>query len=385
MTASLSIRKAETKADLKTFATFPWKVHLGNPYWVPPLLSMQWHKIDKQKYAGWEYMEGDFFIAWRGDQPVGTIAAFINHRHNEYWNEHIGFFGLFEVLDDAEAAAALLETASDYVHAKGYDALRGPASYSTNAECGLLVGGFDDPPVLMYPYNPPYYQGLLERVPGFEKVMDLYSYYITLEGAEQTPALEQIKRITQKNSQRRGITVRTADSSHLKDEFDLLKDIYNRAWEKNWGFVPFSDRELDEMIHEIGQFFVPEMAFFASVNGRPVAFLLAFPDMNQALHRARPRPGKPEPVTLLQTLWHWKLRPKINRVRIMLMGVEEGYRQIGVEAAMFIRAYEAGISLGWHHADGGWVLETNDPMNQLATALNGRVYKTFRFYERTFA
>ncbi len=384
MSAPLSVRKAESKADLTTFVTFPWTVYRGNPYWVPPLVSMQRHRVDKQKNASWEYMDGDFFIAWRGDQPVGTIAAFINHHHNEYWSEHIGFFGMFEVLDDPEAAAALLETASEYVQSRGYDALRGPASYSTNAECGVLVDGFDDPPVLMYPYNLPYYQRLIEGVSGFEKVMDLYGYTITLEGAEQTDALEQIKRITRRNGERRGITVRNADKHHLDDEFKLLKDIYNHAWEKNWGFVPFSDRELDEMIHEIGQFFVPEMAFFASVEGKPAAFLLAFPDMNQALHRAYARPGKPEPVTLLQTLWHWKLRSKINRVRIMLMGVEEGYRHIGVEAAMFIRAYEAGIELGWHNADGGWVLENNEPMNQLATALNGRVYKTFRFYQRTF-
>lgn len=382
MNGTLSVRRVENIADFTAFLTFPWTVYRGDPHWVPPLLSMQRHKLDQAHAAAWEYMEGDYFVAWRGGQPVGTIAAFINHRHNDYWNEQIGFFGCFEVLDDAEATRALLETAADYVAAKGATALRGPASFSTNAECGVLIEGFDDPPVLMYPYNPPYYQRLIEGTPGFAKVMDLLSYHLTLEAATQSPRLEKLFRLTGQNNARRGIIVRPADRSRLADEFTLLKNIYNRAWEKNWGFVPFSERELDEMVHDIGQFFDPRMAFFAEVEGRPVAFLLALPDVNQALHRAYPRPGKPEFITLLQFFWHWKIRPKITRVRIMLMGVEESYRGIGVEAAMFVRAYQAGVELGWHTADGGWVLETNTPMSRLVEAMNGRAYKRWRFYER---
>ncbi|MCZ7539001.1 MAG: hypothetical protein M5U29_03600 [Anaerolineae bacterium] len=286
------------------------------------------------------------------------------------------------MLDDQQAANALLETAAEYVATQGATALRGPASFSTNAECGLLIDGFDDPPVLLYPYNPPYYQRLIENAPGFAQVMDQFSYHITLEGASQAPKLQKLFRITDQNSARRGIIVRTADPTHLAEEFTLLKDIYNRAWERNWGFVPFSPRELDEMVAEIGKFFDPEMAFFAEVDGKPVAFLLGLPDMNQALHRAYPRPGKPELITLLQLLWHWKVRSRITRVRIMLMGVQEGYRGIGVEAAMFIRAHQAGVALGWHDADGGWVLETNTAMSRLVEALNGRTYKTWRWYER---
>jgi len=239
--------------------------------------------------------------------------------------------------------------------------------------------------VLLYPYNPPYYQRLVENTPGFAKVMDQFSYHLTLEGASQSPKLQKLFRITDQNSARRGITVRTADPTRLAEEFTLLKDIYNRAWERNWGFVPFSPRELDEMVAEIGKFFDPEMAFFAEIDGKPVAFLLGLPDMNQALHRAYPRPGKPEPIALLQLLWHWKVRPKITRVRVMLMGVQEGYRGIGVEAAMFIRAHQAGAALGWHDADGGWVLETNTAMSRLVEAMNGRAYKTWRWYERPLA
>jgi GNAT superfamily N-acetyltransferase len=345
---------------------------------------MQKHKLDKKKNSTWKHLEGDYFIAWRGEKPVGTIAAFINHRHNEFHNEHIGFFGFFEVYDDQEAATALLETAAEYVRARGYNAIRGPASFSTNEECGLLIEGFDDIPVVLMTYNYPYYQRLVENVPCFEKVMDLYSYYITLENVLQAPGLDKLFRITQKNNDRRGIKVRKPNTKRLKQEFEKIKSIYNKAWDKNWGFVPFSDDELEEMVKALGQFFDPDLAFFAEIDGREVAFLLAFPDMNLPLRAAYPRPGKPEIITLLQILWHWKIRSKINRIRFMLMGVEEGYRGIGVESAMFAEAYRSAVSMGWQYGDGGWVLETNEPMHRLVDAYNGKIYKRYRFYQHTF-
>jgi len=387
MTEPVTVRKVESKADLDTFIKLPWKIYQGNPYWVPPLISLQRRKLDRKKNPSWKHMEGDYFIAWRGAEPVGTIAAFINHRHNEFNNEHIGFFGFFEVFDDQEAAHALLETAADYVRAKGYDALRGPASFSTNDECGLLIEGFDDPPVVLYPYNPPYYQRLIENEPGFVKVMDVYGYYFTLQATGDSDKVQKMLRITQKNNERRGITVRTPDKKHLKEEFVALKEIYNRAWEKNWGFVPFTDEELDALVKDVGMFFEPRVTLFADVHGDHAAFLLGLPDMNQALHYAYPRPGKPELLSMLQVLWFWKIRRKVSRIRIPLMGVKEMYRGIGAEGAMFTELFhitsQIAPKLGWISGDGGWVLETNDGMNRLAEVHNGRVYKRFRFYERS--
>jgi hypothetical protein len=384
MTVPLSVRKVESQADFNTFLRFPWILYKNDPCWVPPLVSMQRHKLDKTKNVTWQHMEGEYFIAWRGDKPVGTIAAFVNHRHNDFHNERIGFFGCFEVHDDQEAANALLDTAAEYVQARGYAAIRGPASFSTNEECGILIEGFDDPPVILMPYNYPYYQRLLDDAPGFEKAMDLYSYYITVEGAERAAQkFEKLFRVTEKNNERRHIAVHPLDQKNLKQEFSKLKRIYNKAWEKNWGFVPFSDEELDELVRDLGQFFEPRLAFFATVEDKPVAFMLGVPDMNQTLHRTYPRPGKPDWLSMLQVLWHWKIRPKINRVRVMLMGVEEGYRNIGVESAMFVGVYRSASKIGaWEYADGGWVLETNEPIQRLVESFNARVYKRYRFYER---
>lgn len=386
MAESVIVRKVESKADLNTFIKFPWTLYKNDPHWVPPLVSMQRNKLDKRKNPSWKHMEGDYFIAWRGEKPVGTIAAFINHRHNEFHDEHIGFFGFFEVYDDQEAAQALLNTAADYVQAKGYHALRGPASFSTNEECGILIEGNDEPPVVVYPYNPPYYQRLIENTPGFAKVMDTHSYYFTLQATADSEKVQKMLRITQKNNERRGITVRRPDTKHLKQEFTSLKDIYNKAWEKNWGFVPFTDEELDALVKDLGMFFEPRVTLFAEVHGEPAAFLLGLPDMNQALRYAYPRPGKPEILSLLQVLWFWKVRRKITQIRIPFMGVKEAFRGIGAEGAMFTELFhitsEIAPKLGWVSADGGWVLETNDSMNRLAEVHNGRVYKRFRFYER---
>lgn len=386
MPAPVSIRKVETKADLKTFLEFPWVLYKDDPLWVPPLVSMQRRKLNRRKNPAWQYMEGDYFIAWRGAQPVGTIAAVINQRHNDFQHEHIGFFGTFEVYDDQEAASALLETAAEYVRAKGYDALRGPASFSTNDECGLLIKGFDDPPVVLMPYNYPYYQRLIENTPGFAKAMDVVSYRVSLQDWTSSDKLQQTLRVTRKNNERRGIAVRTVDAKNVKGDLQLFKGLYNRAWEANWGFVPMSDAELDALVHDLGQYLEPRLACFASVKGEPAAFLLAFPDLNQPLRAAYSHPRRPELLSLLRVLWNWKIRSKITRIRIALLGVREEFRGIGAEAALFAELYEQALKIsaetGWSCADAGWVLETNEPMKRLVANYSGEDYKHYRFYEK---
>lgn len=386
MASSVTVRKAKSQAGLNTFLRFPWQHYKDDPHWVPPLVGMQRAKLDKRKNPAWEYMEGDYFIAWRGDQPVGTIAAFINHRHNEFHHENIGFFGFFECIDDQAVADALLGTAADTVRALGCDAIRGPANFSTNDECGVLIKGFDDPPVILMPYNYRYYQRLLANAPGYAKVMDVISYNVTLTQWQASPKLEQTMRVTRRNNERRGITVRTIDARNLKRDLALFKAIYNQAWDENWGFVPLSDKELDALVRDLGAYLEPRLAIFAAVHGEPAAFLLAFPDLNQPLKAAYPRPGKPSLITLAQVFWHWKIRSKVRRIRVALFGVKEQFRGTGVEAAMFVELFEQARQIsaetGWYYADCGWVLETNETMKRLVTAYGGDDYKHYRFYER---
>lgn len=382
MSSALTVRKVETPADFRAFFAFPWTVYKNDPNWVPPLLSMRRDLLDKRKNPAWEYCEGDFFAAWRGDQIVGTIAAYINHRHNEFHDERVGWFGAFEVLDDAEAARALLDTASAWVKDKGYPAIRGPQTFSTHDECGLLVDGLDQPPVLLYPYNPRYYQSHIEAA-GFSKVMDTYGFIITREKALETGLDDRLERIAKGIMRRNKVTVRGIETRKLKAEFALFKELYNAAWEKNWGFVPMTPRELDALVESLGNFFDPRLAFFGYVDGEPAGFSMAIPNLNEVLLKAYAQPGTPEIVTLVKALWHWKLRPSIRGARVPLLGVKEGLRGKGVDAVLYYHTLRALIDNGYQFCDSGWILESNQNMVSIAKSFGQEIYKTFRFYEKS--
>ena len=384
MTNSIEIRKVDTKKDFRAFFKFPWKVYQDDPNWTPPLLSMRREILDKKHNPSWDYLEGDYFVAWRGDEPVGTITAFINHRHNEYHNENIAWFGFFETFNDPQVAQALLDTAYHWAKAKGCTALRGPQNFTTHEECGLLVDGFA-PPVLLMPYNPPYYQELVENA-GFHKVMDVHSFYYdhTPEEHEQFGNAKRIEKITARIMRQNNARVRTFDKKNKKKEFNLFKELYNSAWISNWGFTPMTDRELDALVKSLGMFLDPRVAWFVEVDEKAVGFMLAAQDMNQVLHRAYAKPGTPELVTLVKALWHWKLRPKINGLRVPLMGVNAEYRNKGLDILMYseLRNVLSDPKMPYRSLDCGWILETNQDMAGTLHSVGMRIYRTHRFYEK---
>ena len=310
---------------------------------------------------------------------VGTIAAFVNHEHNRFHDENIGFFGLFETIDDADVAAGLLKAAGEWLAARGAEAIRGPASFTTNEECGLLVDNFS-PPVIMMPYNPPWYAALIEGA-GFKKMMDLYCIYQDRKTIEASDSLERLERLVSRAAQRSGITVRSMRAKEKEAEFERFREIYNAAWEKNWGFIPMNDAELQALIDDLGMLVEPKLAFFAEIADEPVGFALTIPNFNEALRRAYPRPGMPEIVTMAQVAWHWKVRKSIRGVRMPLMGVKKEYRNKGVELAMLLEAMKALLPSQYDYLDSGWILETN-PLIKISTSLGGKIYKTHRFYEK---
>ena len=324
-------------------------------------------------------MDGEYFAAWQSGRIVGTVAAFINHEHNRYHDENIGFFGMFEAIDDAEVAKGLLDAASDWVGARGAEAIRGPANFTTNEECGLLVENFS-PPVIMMPYNPPYYAGLVEGA-GFNKVMDLHCIYQDRQTIESTKSLERLERLVKRASQRSGIIARPMNASDKKAEFKRFREIYNAAWEKNWGFIPMNDEELQALVKDLGMLVEADLAFFAEIAGEPVGFALTIPNFNEALRRVYPRPGVPEVLTMAQVAWHWKIRRSIRGVRMPLMGVKAEHRNKGVELAMLLEVMKALLPSRYDYLDSGWILETN-PLIKISVSLGGQVYKTHRFYEK---
>lgn len=384
MSANVSVRRVASAADQKAFLRFPWKVFKDDPYWVPPLVSMQKERLDPRRNPTLAYMDIEYFMAWRGAEPVGTIAAFINHRHNEFHKERVGWFGLFDVLDDREAALALLRTAEEWVQGRGMDAIRGPATFNDLGEFGLQVDYFGPPHVLLMPYHLPYYKTYVEEA-GYSGIMDTLSYRITGEAMTGENVPPKIRRVLEKLQARRKVTLRRPDMKRFDREVALLEEMYKAAWEDNWGFVPPTHEEMTHIIGQLRQFFDPELAVVAEIEGRPVGFIVLFPDLNQALQHARPHPDTPEFITLLRLLWHWKIRRKVDRLRVPFLGVIKEYRGLGIDAMLYMDIVDRALARGYTHADFGWILDNNVAMNQIAELISAEVYKRYRIYEKRLA
>lgn len=376
----MDVRPLANRHEFTAFFQFPWRHYADDVNWVPPLLSMRRQLLDASKHPAWKYMDGEFFAAWRDGQMIGTVVGFINHEHNRYHQENIGFFGLFETVNDLDAAAGLLDAAGEWLRRRGVDAIRGPASFTTNEECGLLVKNFDRPMVMM-PYNPPYYAELIEAA-GFEKAMDVHCMYMDRALIEASDTLARLEKLVERASRRSGIAVRRFRARRKQAEFKLFRDIYNAAWVKNWGFIPMSDEELEALVADLGMLVEPELAFFAEITGEPAGFALSIPNFNEALHQAFPRPGVPELYTLAQVFWHWKVRRSIKSVRMPLMGVKQEHRGKGVELALFLELMKALLPSRYDYLDSGWILETN-PLISISLNLGSQIYKTHRFYEKS--
>ena len=377
----MEIRPLASRQEFTEFFQFPWRHYAEDANWVPPLLSMRRQLLDKARHPAWKYMDGEFFAAWRDNQMVGAVVGFINREHNRYHQENIGFFGLFETIDDPEVAAGLLEAAGQWVRSRGAEAIRGPASFTTNEECGLLIKNFDRPMVMM-PYNPPYYQTLIESA-GFEKVMDVHCMYMDRSLIEAGNTLARLEKLVERAARRSGITVRPFNARDKKAEFRLFRDIYNAAWVKNWGFIPMNSEELEALVADLGMLVEPELAFFAEIDGEPIGFALSIPNFNEALHGAYPRPGVPQLFTLARIFWHWKIRRAIKGVRMPLMGVKQEHRNKGVELALFLALMKALLPSRYDYLDSGWILETNSLIS-ISLNLGSQIYKTHRFYQKTW-
>ena len=370
------MRRVSTPGDLKRFIDLPYRMHARDPNWVPPLRMEVAGLLDRARNPFFEHGTAEYFIAERGGQVVGRIAAIHNRLHNEVHQDKVGFFGFFECAEDQVVADALLAAAERWVRDAGLDVLRGPASFSVNDECGLLVDGFDTPNVVMMPHNPPYYQKLLERA-NFTGAKDLLVY----EGgnaAHPIPAPERLVRAVKLMLERHGVVLRPLDMKRFKAEIDIIKRIYNQAWEKNWGFVPMTDAEIDLLAKNFKPVIIPEMVIFAEHAGVPVGFGLAIPDLNEALRTNR---GGGTVKGALLILW-WMFRKKFTRARIPLLGVIPEFRGKGLDSALYHQVWSKAGDRGIGWGEAGWILEDNPAMKLGLEKMGFVVYKTYRMYDR---
>jgi len=385
MSSSIQVQECKTAAERLKFIQFWWEPYKGNPYWVPPLVNERQEFLDPARNPYFQHARAAYFLATRGGEPVGTIAAHVNDMYNKFHEENIGFFGFFECINDYAVAEALFRTASDWCRSQGVTAIRGPANFSSNDDgYGCLIEGFDDPPRVYMPYNPPFYKEFAERF-GFQKAMDLFAYALDTNVYAEDGMPPKLVRVVEKMQKRTGITFRTVDMARFEEEVAHVKRVYNSAWEKNWGFVPMTDIEFDHLAVGMKQILDPRVVFIAEKDGQFVGFSLSLPDVNEPLLAARPSPN-PNPIVynlmLARMMWHWKVAHKITWLRIFAMGVVEEWRAQGIAPMFYYETAKAALAFGYKHGEMSWILENNMMMNRDIQALGGHVYKTYRVYQK---
>lgn len=332
--------------------------------------------LHRRKNPFFQHAEAEYFIATRGGEAVGRIAAIHNRLHNETHGDRVGFFGFFETVREQAVADALLDRAAQWVALRGLDTVRGPASFSTNDECGLLIDGFDTPNTLMMPHNPPWYRDLVEAA-GFHKAKDLFVYRGgSMAGVIRVP--ERLERATRIVRERLGLTVRFLNMERFDEEVDLIKALYNRCWEHNWGFVPMTDAEIEHMAKQFRPVVVPSLVPIVEKDGEPVGFGLALPDINQLLWGDRS--GRLFPA-IPRILWGLRSR-SYNRVRIILLGVVPELRGKGIDALLYQLIWSEAGKRGQGWGEAGWILEDNPAMNLALEKMEFTRYKTLRLFDR---
>ncbi|MDM7925514.1 MAG: N-acetyltransferase [bacterium] len=367
---SLTILTVTNRKEWNAFLRFPYRFYRNDPNWVPPLIRDQKVLLDPLKHPFYRHADSRFFLAIRDGRPAGRIAALVDHAHNEFHADRVGFFGFFESEEDEAVSAGLLGAARSWLKEKGRNVMRGPVNPSQNEDCGCLIDAFDSPPVIMMTYNPPYYPGLYERF-GLRKAMDLYAYIADTSGGIP----DKLVRVAETVRKKEGITIRTADMKRFDEEVDRIKRVYNKAWSRNWGFVPMTDAEFDHLAKNLKAAVVPDLCLIAEIAGEPVGFALSIPDMNQALIRLK---GRLFPTGLLKLLWYAR---KIDTIRIVTLGVVHAHQQKGIDAVLYLDTWRNAMKKGYHRGEMSWILETNTMMNRSAKMLGGKVYKTYRMYQ----
>lgn len=368
---SLQLEPVQSRPALREFILFPWRIYRGDPNWVPPLLVEQRLLFNKAKHPFYEHGEVQPFLARRDGQVVGRIAAIVNRAHNEFHKDTVGFFGFFESIDDVQVARALLQAAGDFVKARDMTLLRGPMNFSMNEECGLLCEGFERPPAVMMTYNPRYYIRLFEDA-ACRKVKDLLAYRMT-----RPEVSDRLRRIAPVLEKRTRLKIRKLNMKDFWAEVARVREVYNKAWKDNWGFVPMTDAEFRKLARDMKLIMDPDLVWLAeNSDGQPVGFSLALPDINQALAKVN---GRLFPFGILKLLYH---RRHLDGVRVLTMGVIPEYRRRGVDVVFYWRTYDAAVKKGYIWGELSWVLEDNELMKEAAMMIGARPYKTYRIYDR---
>jgi GNAT superfamily N-acetyltransferase len=366
----MDVVPVEGPRDLRRFIQFPYDHYRGNPYWVAPLPTDELARLTPGKNPYFEHAEAGYFLAREGDKTVGRVSASVDRNYDSFQGERQATFGFFDATS-AEVAAALIAAAEKWARSKGAEVLRGPMSFTTNDECGLLIEGFNLRPVLLMPYNPPDYAKWIEGA-GLTKAKDLYSFRCPVPD----PLPPAYARIASRARMQEGLTTRPMNMRRFDEELAHVKVIYNSAWEKNWGFVPMTDREIDHMAAQLKPVVKAELIRFAEIDGKVVAFALCVPDANIALQKVG---GRLFPFGIFKLLW---ALPRVREFRVMALGIGTELRRKGIAPLLIAELGVVTKDLGYTSCDIGWILEDNVAVHDMAQVMGGTRSSVYRIYER---
>jgi GNAT superfamily N-acetyltransferase len=373
---SVEIRAVQSKRELGAFIELPWRLYRDEPNWIAPLLMDLKKRLDQRKNPFFKHAEAQYFLAYRAGRPVGRICAHIDHNLNSFQDNEWGLFGFFECENDPEAARALLDTAASWLRDRGRDRMVGPMDFTTNDEIGVLIGGHKYPPIILCPWHHAYYQRLFEQEAGMEKAMDVYMWSLHVTGRDRVhPAIWQA---ADQLESEHGIVCRSFRKREMQQEVTRFLELYNSAWERNWGFVPLGEEEVRHYAKDLKPILDENWALFAERKdtGEIVGAALTLPDFNQVLAKLDGR--------LLPFGWITALREKrkIDAVRVLALGVKPAYHHTGVAARLYQMHFDAAERTPQKSGEGGWTLETNESMNRAYEGMGGEIKRRYRVYER---
>lgn len=374
----LAISPVASAADERAFVDLPWSLYANDPNWRAPLKDEVHALIGGPKRNPW-FLHGRarFFLARRGGKVVGRISAQVCELVQER-RPGLGQWGLFECIDDAEVASALIEAAEGWLRKQGMTRAQGPISISIWDEPGLLVSGFDTPPKVMMGHHLPYYRAHIEAA-GYGGVKDLFAWSVPV--VDGFPEL--VNRIVAIGERNERIRIRPVDLGRFDEEARIILDILNEAWSENWGFVPLTDAEVAHVGKKLKPIVLAHQVLIAEYDGEPVAFIISIPDINELTLDLN---GRLLPFGWAKLLWRLR-NPQTRWFRVPLMGVRQKFqatRTASMLAFMMIEhVRRTGVSRhGAEWAEIGWILEDNGPMLSIAEAIEAHVTKTYRIFER---
>ncbi len=370
----ITVTPVSNARQMKTFIDFPHELYSEDPNYVPEIYLAQRELHSRKNNPFFQHAEAQCFLAYRKKQVVGRVAAIHNRNYNDFHDVKVGFFGFFDVVNAVSVSNALLQTVEHWCKTRGLNSIIGPANYSLTTDTGgLLVDGFDKPPIVMMTYNKDYYQNCIEQY-GFHKVMDLYAYMINTQ-AVTTKSVELYHQLEQRLS-KDSITIRKLNLKKFKEESIKVKSVYQSAWEKNWGFNPPTDAEFAHLADGLRLVLDEDFAFIAEKDGNPIGFAISLPNINEVL--IKQSRGRLFPLGYFRLLVKKK---KTDIVRVVLLGVLPQYRKLGIEAIFFAKTIAAAKSRGIKGGEASWVLENNTMMVRALEKLNSEKYKTYRMYQ----